>query len=197
MSLTVRMITVLTVVGLISGSFLAVVGMLTEARIEQNRLDEINRAITKVVPGAVSGEIIFEGETLTVYSGKDREGHQTGYAVYTSGTGFQDVITLMVGVNPGLTEIHNLTILEQTETPGLGAKITSEKEFLRYWEDRSAEQKLELQQPAVDSPEQLDPHQVNTLTGATISAQKVVDIVNRALAQMKTLKQEGRLESRE
>lgn len=193
MNLTARMIIVLTVVGLVSGSFLAVVGMLTEERIEQNRLEEINRAITEVVPGAASGEIVYEGDSMTVYAGQDREGNQVGYALYTSGTGFQDIITLMVGVDPSVTEIHDLTILEQTETPGLGAKITSDKEYLRFWKDRTAEKNLKLRKPAVDSPEQLDAHEVNTITGATISAQKVVDIVNRALEKMKSLKQEGQL----
>jgi Na+-translocating ferredoxin:NAD+ oxidoreductase subunit G len=195
MNLTARMIVVLTVVGLVSGSFLAVVGMLTEKRIEQNRLEEINHAITEVVPGAVSGKIVYEGENLTVYAGQNEAGNPVGYALYTSGTGFQDIITWMVGIDSAVTQIKDLTILEQKETPGLGAKITLEDEFLRYWEDRSAEQKLELQKPAADSPEQLDANKVNTITGATISSQKVVDIVNHALQKMKSLKQKGHLGS--
>lgn len=193
MNLTARMIIVLTVVGLVSGSFLAVVGMLTEEQIEQNRLDEINRAITEVVPDAVSGDIVYEGEVLTVYAGRDKEGNQVGYALYSSGTGFQDVITLMAGVDSAVTKIYDLTILDQKETPGLGAKITSEADFLRFWENRNAEQKLELQKPAVDSPDQLAENEVNTITGATISSQKVMDIVNQALERMKTLKEKGRL----
>jgi Na+-translocating ferredoxin:NAD+ oxidoreductase subunit G len=197
MNLTARMIVVLTVVGLVSGSFLAIVGILTEGRIEQNRLDEINRALTEVIPGAVSGDIVYEGEDLTVYAGLDQEGNQVGYALYNSGTGFQDIITVMVGIDSSVSKIYDLTILDQTETPGLGAKITSEQEYLRYWENRGAEQPLELRKPAVDSPGQLESNQVNTITGATISAQKVVDIVNQALESMKTLKQEGQLGNEE
>ena len=197
MNLTVRMIVVLTLVGLVSGSFLAVVGMLTEERIQQNRLEEINRAITEVVPGAVSGEVISEGDDLTIYSCLDQQGNQVGYALLASGTGFQDIITVMAGVDLNLTQIHDLTVLEQTETPGLGAKITSEEEFLRFWEDRSLRKKIELHKPAVKSPAQLQPHQVNTITGATISSRRVVEIVNKALEKMQTLRIEGGLGNEE
>jgi len=50
LNLSVRMIVVLTVVGLISGSLLAVVGMLTKDRIAFNKQQEIKAAILEVVP---------------------------------------------------------------------------------------------------------------------------------------------------
>ncbi len=53
------MIVVLTTVGLISGSLMAVVGMLTKDRIALNRQQEIEAAILEVVPGTDTSEELF------------------------------------------------------------------------------------------------------------------------------------------
>ncbi|HZX09702.1 MAG TPA: FMN-binding protein [Acidobacteriota bacterium] len=197
MSLSARMIVVLTVVGLISGSLLAVVGLLTKERIEMNRQQEIQTAINEVIPSTKTSHKIYEDETLTVYESLDENKNNVGFAVYTSGTGFQDIITLMYGVDPSVSKIKNLTILDQKETPGLGAKITDEKSFLRFWEGRNCEKPLSLRKPAVDSPEKLAPSEVNAITGATISSEKVLEIVNLSLQRLKQIKQGGKLSSEE
>ncbi|MFW6140016.1 MAG: FMN-binding protein [Acidobacteriota bacterium] len=197
MSLTARMITVLTVVGLISGSLLAVVGFLTKERIELNRQQEIQTAINEVIPSTKISHKVYEDETLTVYESVDENKNNVGFAVYTSGTGFQDIITLMYGVDPSVSKITDLTILDQKETPGLGAKITDEKSFLRFWEGRNCEEPLSLRKPAVDSPEKLAPSEVNAITGATISSEKVLEIVNLSLERLKEIKQGGKLSSEE
>ncbi len=197
MSLPVRMILVLTVVGLVSGSLLSVVGLLTKQRIEMNRQQEIQAAINEVIPNTKTSQKIYEEDNLTVYESKDNSKNTVGFAVYTSGTGFQDVITLMYGIDPSLSTIKDMTILDQKETPGLGAKITDEKAFLRFWEGKSCEKPLSLRKPAVDSPEKLSPSEVNAITGATISSEKVLDIVNLSLERLKQIKQQGKLLSEE
>lgn len=191
------MILVLTVVGLVSGSLLSVVGLLTKQRIEMNRQQEIQAAINEVIPNTKTSQKIYEEDNLTVYESKDNSKNTVGFAVYTSGTGFQDVITLMYGIDPSLSTIKDMTILDQKETPGLGAKITDEKAFLRFWEGKSCEKPLSLRKPAVDSPEKLSPSEVNAITGATISSEKVLDIVNLSLERLKQIKQQGKLLSEE
>jgi len=193
MSLSARMIVVLTVVGLISGSLLAVVGLLTKERIEMNRQQEIQTAINEVLPSTETSQKIYEDESLTVYKSIDKNKNNVGFAVYTSGTGFQDIITLMYGVDPSVSTIKDLTILDQKETPGLGSKITDEKSFLRFWEDRNCEKSLSLRKPAVDSPEKLAPSEINAITGATISSDSVLEIVNQSLERLKKIKQGGKL----
>jgi electron transport complex protein RnfG len=195
MTLSARMIIVLTTIGLISGSLLAIVGLLTSERIEMNRLKEIQQAITKVVPGTVSSKTLYQEESLTIYVGQDEAGSPLGFAVYASGTGFQDVITLMFGTDSAITKINSLTILEQKETPGLGAKITDQKTFLRFWEGKDCSQPLSLHKPAASSPEGLASAEINTITGATISSEKVLEIVNISLDNLKTMQREGKLGS--
>jgi RnfABCDGE-type electron transport complex G subunit len=195
MSLTVRMIVVLTTVGLISGGLLSVVNLLTAERIELNRQKEIEEAITRVVPGTVSSSLLYEEDNLMIYGGKDAEGNDLGYAVYSSGTGFQDIIVLMFGTDLPISTINSLTILEQKETPGLGAKITDREAFLRYWEGKDCSGPLTLRKPAAAGPEDLLPAEINTITGATISAEKVMGIVNLSLERLRQIKQEGKLAS--
>lgn len=197
MNLSARMIVVLTLVGLISGSLLAVVGMLTKDRIAINKQQEIEAAILEVVPGTETSEKVFAEKNFIIYSGKNREGNLIGYAVYTSGTGFQDIISLMFGTDPNVTKINSLSILEQKETPGLGAKITDKEVFLRFWDNKDTGSTLSLRKPAVSSQDELAPNEVNTITGATISSNRVLSIVNQSLEKLKQIKQAGKLISEE
>jgi len=193
MNIYARMIIVLTSIGLISGAFLAGVGTLTKNRIALNKQKEINEAITRVISGAQISNKIYEEKDLIIYRVNGEKNNLLGYAVYAGGVGFQDKIYLMFGVDPEITKIHSLTVLDQKETPGLGAKITSEKNFLQFWKNRDCTEKITLHKPAVNSPDQLSPYEVNIISGATISSEAVVNIVNTALERIRVLKEEGKL----
>jgi len=193
MNLSSRMILVLTSVGLISGGFLAGVANLTGERIAINKQKEIEEAITRIVPRARQNLMVYTEEDLVVYLGKNDQGAPAGYAVKATGIGFQDKITLMFGMDTEMTRILGLTILEQRETPGLGAKITDQDAFLRFWENRDIAAPLVLRKPPAGTPEELAAGEVNAITGATISSEKVLDIVNLSLEKLKALYEQGRL----
>lgn len=197
MSLSSRMILALTCVGLISSGFLAGVGILTKEKIAFNIQQEIERAIRTVVPGTVVSEKLYEERAFTVYAGKSEDGSLVGYAVYASGTGFQDTITMMFGTDIEVKKLTRLTILKQTETPGLGANIEREDLFLRFWEDRDIQTDLTLHKPAAGSPNELTSTEINTITGATISSEAVLKIVNLSLEKLKEKIETGQLGSRE
>lgn len=193
MNLTTRMVVVLTSVGILSGGFLASVGSLTKKAIEMNTLKGIQDAILQVVPGTEESEKLYEEKDFTVYGSKDSAGQLIGYAVYTSGTGFQDVITLMYGTDVSLSKMNRMVIVDQAETPGLGAKITEKETFLQFWENRDTSRPLTLRKPPADSPAELSASEVNAITGATISSVKVLETVNLSLDKLKSLKDEGKL----
>lgn len=190
MSLYARMVIVLTSVGLLSGSFLATVGILTKERIALNVQREIEEAIVHVIPGAVSSEKLYEEKDLTIYGGKDEDKALVGFGILASGVGFQDRIALMLGTNISLTRTKKLRIIEQRETPGLGAKIEDEATFLMFWENKDCSEPLSLRKPAVKTPEELSPMEINTITGATISSESVLKIVNSALERVRQLIEE-------
>ena len=197
MTLSARMILVLTCVGLISGGFLAGVGIYTKERIEFNKAKEIENAIFLVIPGIKSSEKLVEDKEFTVYAGKDENDRLSGYAILATGTGFQDKITLMFGVSSSLTRIFSLTVLNQLETPGLGAKITDHESFLKYWQNKDSRGVLSLKKPAVSKLEDLAPSEVNTITGATISSEAILNIVNLSLDKLRELQGNGKLLSEE
>lgn len=195
MSLSARMILVLTCVGLLSGGFLAGVGLWTKEKIAVNVQQEIEEAIRTVVPGTNRSEKLYEEEAFTVYAGLTEDGSLQGYAVYASGAGFQDTITLMFGTNPDLSLLSSLTIIKQTETPGLGANIEKEDLFLRFWLDRDIRTPITLHKPAASSPDELGAAEINTITGATISSNAVLGLVNGSLDKLKRLREAGQLGS--
>jgi len=197
MSLSARMILVLTCVGFLSGGFLAGVGLWTKEKIAFNVQQEIEEAIRTVVPGTNSSEKLHEEETFTVYAGIAEDGSLKGYAVYASGAGFQDTITLMFGTDPSLSQLSSLTIIKQTETPGLGANVEKDDLFLRFWQDRDIHGPLALHKPAVGSPNELAATEINTITGATISSDAVLGIVNLSLEKLRQMKEAGQLGSKE
>jgi electron transport complex protein RnfG len=181
------MLIVLSSIGLVSGALLMSVNILTKDRIAFNRQKEIEEAVIQVIPGTQSSQKIYEEKDFTVYQGKDDRGHVLG----TAAGGFQDKIFYIFGLNVQLTKINSLFVLDQKETPGLGAKVTSAEAFLQFWEGRDASQPLALRKPAVKK-DALAPNEVNTITGATVSSRAMLTSVNAALERIKKLKEEGK-----
>lgn len=192
MSLYKQMVIVLTSVGIISGALLISVNLLTQDRIAYNKQKEIEEAVIRVIPGTKDSQKIYEEKSFTVYQGKDDRGQALGVAILTAAGGFQDKILYVFGLNTELNRINSLYVLEQKETPGLGAKITNEEAFLQFWEGKDCGQPLRLRKPPVEK-EKLAPSEVNTITGATVSSRAVLTSVNMALEKIKKLMEEGKI----
>ena len=197
MSLSARMILVLTWVGLISGGFLAGVATLTKERIALNVQAEIEEAIKEVVDDAAVNQVVHEEKDLLIYRELDEDGKLVGFAVQATGVGFQDKITLMFGLDASLKEITGLTIIDQKETPGLGAKIEDWEAFLQFWENRDAAGQLALRKPPASTINELLPTEINTITAATISSKKVLEIVNLSLERVRELIKQDKMNPEE
>ena len=197
MSLAARMILVLSLVCLISGGFLAGVAALTKEKIALNVQAEIEEAIKEVVDEAEINQVVYEEEGFVIYRELEVDGDLAGFAVQATGIGFQDKITLMFGLDASLEEITGLTIIDQKETPGLGAKIEDWETFLQFWENRDATGLLALRKPPTSAIDELLPTEINTITAATISSKKVLEIVNLSLKKVRELIGQGKINSEE
>jgi electron transport complex protein RnfG len=191
------MIMVLTLVGLVSGGFLAGVAALTKQRIALNMQAEIEEAIKVVVDEAEINQVLHEEDDFVIYRELEEDGDLAGFAIQATGVGFQDKITLMFGLDASLEEITVLPIIDQKETPGLGAKIEDWESFLQFWENRDATGRLTLRKPPVASIDALLPTEINTITAATISSKKVMEIVNRSLDRIRELFAQGKIKTEE
>ena len=177
MNKILRMIIVLTVIGLISGGILAIVYNWSLPRIEENQIRETDAAIFKVLPETKSYQKVVK-EDLTYFECFDKRGGRIGTAILCEGTGYQGEIRLMLGINADLSEFTGMAVLEQFETPGLGAKI-AEKKFEEQFRGLATRPPIEYVK--AKAPEK--PNEIQAITGATISSRAVVNIINKTVKE--------------
>jgi electron transport complex protein RnfG len=186
------MVATLAIAGLLSGGALVGIYLWTLPRIRANQQAALERAITEVLPGTeaiatyelVGGVLgaVEEGSTEEagerVYAGRAADGSLLGYAIPADGPGFMDTIGLIYGYDPHARSIVGLAVLESRETPGLGDKIVHDAEFLANFSSLAIDP--EIVPVKGDASER---NEVDCITGATISSEAVVSILNRSTAR--------------
>lgn len=121
------MVLMLFVIALVCSAAVAVVYDMTKEPIAKAQEQKVVDALRMVLPEFE--EVAEMAEREGVYEAKVGE-EVVGYAIEsTSPNGFNGDVTLMVGVAAdGI--IHNIEVLAQAETPGLGANMESEDNVL-------------------------------------------------------------------
>lgn len=180
-----RLIASMVVAGAASGLVLVSIYLGTLPMIERNRARALERAVLNVLPGATSfkplvlqeGALIEPGERpvppeegQTVYRGFDDQGRSTGVAIPAEGAGYADTVKVIYGLDPRQGTVVGLEVLESRETPGLGDKIIYDEAWLRNFEALQVKPEITL----VKQGEKTSPHQVEGISGATISSKAVV-----------------------
>lgn len=191
-----RLVLTLAVAGAVAGALLVFVFLWSEPQIQAYDAMVLREAVTEVLHGPDHFESVFlydgtltaaEGlpqdvDTLEldrVFLGYDQAGAPVGFALRAEGFGFQDLITLIFGYDPETREVLGMKVLKHLETPGLGDKIVKDSVFVAGFE--GAEAPIEGVKPDRNTG---DPHQVDMITGATISSTAVIRIINDRLAEM-------------
>lgn len=119
-----------------------------------------------------------------------KDGQLNGYAVPVEGKGFWAAIKGVVGINADKQTITGIAFYEQSETPGLGARIV-EPDFCGQFIDlQLAEKGLPITlKPAGSS---LTDSEVHSITGATQTCVRLEKLVNDGLIKWhQQVKQEG------
>lgn len=163
------------VLALFFGLGLAYVQATLTPRIEANKLNDALAQIPQLVPGAVKGEQV-EVAGARVFKALDASGAPLGWVVPASGQGFADVVSVLIGVDANATRITGLYVLEQKETPGLGDFITSGPKYRDQFAGKPADGSLTVVKRKAAAPAE-----VEAITGATISSESVLRIVNARL----------------
>lgn len=146
--------------------------MLTEQPIAEAREAAKQASLAAVLPEydrTESWQMDAHGNTLTVnkaFSGKK----VVGYAVETySMNGYSGEVRLMVGFDVA-GKIINISVLQQKETPGLGANMTKEDNvLLKSFHSKQAAD--------IDMTVRKDGGDVDALTAATISSRAYAEAV--------------------
>ncbi|MFO7819911.1 MAG: FMN-binding protein [Halanaerobacter sp.] len=165
-----KLVIVLTIIMIASATVLTYIEQITTPEIEAHAQQKKEDAILTVLPGADEYEEVTEGD-LTLYKGLDSSGSIVGYALESSGQGFQSVLEIMVGLDPEKQEVLEVKILNQAETPGLGARIV-EEEFKAQFSGKSFSDSFQAKED------------IDAISGATISSQAMAEVIEKGIEKL-------------
>ena len=179
-----NMVLVLFCITLISGACVGLVNMITKEPIAKAKAAAEKKALKEVVSEAddfkKKDTYLVDGLGIEVYTAI--KGQDTvGYAIKTATkNGFGGMIKMMVGFDLKGT-ILNVKVLEHSETPGLGTKMTikgnTKKNPLLELNGKEASK--------TDLRVKKDGGDVDALTAATITSRAYVEAVARAYSVFK------------
>jgi len=150
----------LTIVALISVSLLVGIDSITADKIaEQERL-KVEKMLLEMFPDMSEYNLDEETEIYTINSDEDT----IGYAFLAVGKGYGGDINILIGLEDETT-LKGITIISQTETPGLGTRITG-SDFTGDFAGIAINEIAFTPDGGIDA-----------LTGATISSSAVVEAV--------------------
>ena len=186
-----RLVTTLAVAGALAGLLIVLVFQWAQPKILDHQAAALTAAVDVVLsaPATTERYFVVDGELLAeapagadtlklerVFLGLDAAGEPIGYAVRGAEAGFQDVITLIFGYHPARQEVLGMLVLDNKETPGLGDKIVKDQAFVAEFGGALAP----LVGVKADATAEA-PHQVDMITGATISSKAVIGIINHQI----------------
>ena len=156
-------------------AILAAVNNLTKEPIAQQAQQKAEQARAVVLPNAESFEQVsaeLDGVS-DAYKGI-KNGETVGYTFTASSNGYGGAVEVMVGIDSASGEISGVSILSQSETPGLGANAVK-SEFTDQYKQKAQEITV------IKNAEPKD-GEIEALTGATITSKAVTSAVNNAVA---------------
>ena len=176
------------------GLLLAATNAAWQPRIIQNEKDKFNNLANALVSEATSFEVALEAAQIDIGKGKfvktdikkaiNAEGECVGWAFIAEGAGFADKIRLVLAVDAKFEKLAGFGVLSSNETPGFGDKIKND--FYRMQFMGAPTDILELSKIG---DETIIDSQIVAISGATVSSEAVVKILNNYIKQAKSLLQ--------
>jgi electron transport complex protein RnfG len=192
----VRLLATLAVAGALAGLLIVSVFQWTQPTIQAYKAEQLRLAIFEVLgaPDRFDTLYVVDGALLPslpeggraedleqIYAGY-RGDEFLGYAIAAGQPGFQDIIRLIFGYNPAGGTVIGMKVLESKETPGLGDKIEKDSSFVGQFSDVAAPLVGVKSRDATG-----DPHEVDMITGATISSKTIINTINDALDRLQPM----------
>ena len=179
-----NMVLCLTAVCLVCSALLGGMYALTKEPIDKANAEILKASIGAVLPegGELSEAIPVEvgGQPSEYYVSKEGD-EVKAYAVKSTTVGFGGPLTLMVGITPDGT-VYNTSVLSHTETPGLGAKCTSDEHF--YTQFKGFDPSAKILSVKKDGGD------VDAITASTITSRAYSLAVKNAVEAFNTIKGE-------
>ena len=171
------------------GLLIAVTNAALSPRIEQNKINKRNRLVGALLPEAkdfvLDTEIEIESlrgkkEKIEVFRAMSESGECVGWSFNAAGSGFADKIELVVAVDKDFEKLAGFDVLSSNETPKFGDQIKYD-----YYRDQfKGAPAEELKLVTSGDPKKIDA-EIVAISGATVSSEAVVEIINNFLTQIK------------
>ena len=173
-----NMVLVLGLTCLLCSGVLGGAYVLTKAPIEAAAAEKTKQAVAQVLPHFTAVEYNADGRYYTATDGDAL----VGYAIESATVGFGGELSLIVGVTPDGV-VYNTAVLSHAETPGLGAKCTTDAKFMDQWRgfDPSIK-KLSVKKDGGD---------VDAITASTITSRAYTQAVENALKTFAMVSEEA------
>jgi len=187
----------LIVASFLFGLLIAVTNAAWAPRIEQNKIEKLNRLMTSLLPKAAEFELEAELEIKSakgkkikskVYKALSDTGKCVGYCFNASGSGFADKIELVVAVDKDFQKIAGFDCLASNETPGFGDRI----KLPPYRNQFAGAPAGILELIKTGDAGKID-SEIVAISGATVSSEAVVKIINNSITQIKDQMQKKEL----
>jgi len=188
-------------IAMLSGFFVVLTFQLTAPRIERNKQAALEKAVFAVLPEAVvrrnfhldaDGLVPLpdaEFARANLFAGYAADGRLAGLAMEASARGYQDVVTILYGYSPETRCVIGFTVLQSTETPGLGDKVETDPQFLANFGCLEARLNPEGTAMAneivtVKHGKKAHPWEIDGISGATVTSVAIGTALRRSTSEM-------------
>jgi Na+-translocating ferredoxin:NAD+ oxidoreductase subunit G len=194
------MIRTLGLIAAICGLIIVAAYQGTYDAVQENKRIAVERAVFKVVPAAKSiveyfaltdGAIAKAGAggtapagAIKFYVGYDASGKLAGIAAEGAAKGYSDYVRILFAWDPATGKVTGFSVVSSRETPGIGDKITVDKDFLANFplaaklaDDGKV---LAHEIRTVKHGSKANPWEIDAISGATITSRAVGKGINDA-----------------
>lgn len=176
-----NMLLSLTAICCVAAALLSFVHESTRATISAQELNALQNGINKVTPSFDNSPyeekitVTFDGDEFVIYPAKKGETLQGAAVESVSHNGFSGDVRVLVGLDMD-GKVVDYTVLEQAETPGLGAEMD---QFFRETDTGHFIPGISVTTPLSVTK---DGGTVDAITAATISSRAFLETINKAYA---------------
>lgn len=178
------------------GLLIAATNAALSPRIEQNKADKLNHLSIALLPAEhfvpLDADIQVEPtsgkkEKVKIYQAMSETQQCVGWSFIAHGEGFSGKIELVVVVDKNFEKLVGFDVLASTETPGFGDQIKYSY-FRNQFKGAPIEELILVK---TGEPAKIDT-EIVAITGASVSSEAVVNILNSFLARIKEqMKEKG------
>jgi len=168
---------ILLVFCIIATALLAYVNSITKPKIDALKIKEAEEARNKLIPGAA-----FESRTISIpdadsivyYVATDEKTKELkGYTFTAAKAGYSSTVKTMAAASPDF-KLIDIQVIEQAETPGLGANCVKPEFAAKFRDKTPAELKVDK-----------DGGKIASMTGATITTRAVTNSLKEMIGVIK------------